>query len=272
MSEGWLAGYLRHVTGRLRAGLSPELRRELEQRDELDRRQLLSSGTAAAEEVALPARQTGDAAWLAARGEDGSGVARASGGTGAGGAAAVKPPGTRYRLAKDEHLAAASPRRLCGGAVRASGENAPGEAAQRAFDGSPTTKWLDFGKEGAWLEYRLPAEQPQAVLAAYALTSANDSPERDPRHVMLEAWDKGGRSLCSACTLPCRRMAGAHAALHTAYGVTAAGRVAAPACRAWMPPCLRAAASERCCCPRPAIAVVGVQAGAPGSCWMSSAA
>lgn len=192
--ESWLRDCLAATTRRLRAALPPEQRAEAERRDARDAQSMADSARqpAAGEAEALPARTTGDAAWLAARGEDGSAVTKQQQQ-----GAAVPPPGTRYRLAKDEGLAAAQPGRLCGGAVRASGENGPSERATSAFDGSPHTKWLEFGgpRGNAWLEYRLPAEQPAVVLASYALTAANDSPERDPRHTVLEAWWEGERAL-----------------------------------------------------------------------------
>lgn len=193
VSEEWLAGYLRATTARLRAALPAEERHELEQRDELDAQSQRGAGSQplSGDQLSLPARQTGDAAWLAARGEGGGAAAAHDGSDAA--VADIPLPGTRYRLAKDQHLQAAHPTRLCGGAARASGENAPSETAAAAFDGSTRTKWLDFGgsRPNAWLEYRLPAERTPVALASYALTSANDSPERDPRHVVLEAWDEG---------------------------------------------------------------------------------
>ncbi len=59
----------------------------------------------------------------------------------------------------------------------------------QAFDGVTSTKWLDFGAAGggtAWLEYRLPPGAPAATVLRYALTSADDAPERDPRDWTLE--------------------------------------------------------------------------------------
>ena len=209
VNESWLVGYLRHLTTRLRAKLAPEERLSLEQRDALDLQHILSSSSSSgsgAVDEALPARTTGDAAWLAQRGEDGrsrgsdapGAVAPGGGEAAAAAAAAAAGPvldessGTRYRLAKDERLREAHPLRLCGGAVRASGENAPSEVGAAAFDGRRDTKWLEFRPRGSWLEYRLPAEQPPVALENYALTAANDFPERDPRHVVLEAYSEGG--------------------------------------------------------------------------------
>lgn len=279
----------------MRAALPPAERQALEARDALEQQDLAAAGRdqlSTEEQQALPARTTGDAAWLAARGEDGSSMQRAKGA-----AVAVPLPGTRYRLAKDEGLAAAQPRRLCGGAVRASGENAPSETATSATDGNPHSKWvrasgllawhfgshtgglagfvllqvptaslspvhqllfptphsfqLDFGgKRGnAWLEYRLPAEQPQHVLDSYALTSANDEPARDPRHVVLEAYCEGelAKRVCalSACEIPPSRCAAfawlllpacllALANSSASYCLDVARAPPVPACRHWM--------------------------------------
>lgn len=64
----------------------------------------------------------------------GSSAPSSSGGGGSGDRGAAELPGTRYRLAKDEGQRAAQQQwgaRVCGGAVRASGENPPGESAVR---------------------------------------------------------------------------------------------------------------------------------------------
>jgi predicted alpha-1,2-mannosidase len=72
-------------------------------------------------------------------------------------------------------------------AVRASGENPPGEVKENVTDGSPESKWLVFD-DTAWLELEL--AQPVAVVH-YALTSANDHAERDPRDWTLQGSDDG---------------------------------------------------------------------------------
>ena len=72
------------------------------------------------------------------------------------------------------------------GAARQPREQAP---RLQAFDGSPGTKWLDFGGSNGgttWLAYALPQAQGPAVLAGYSLTSGNDAPVRDPRDWTLE--------------------------------------------------------------------------------------
>lgn len=152
----------------------------------------------------LPGRTTGSAAWRDARGESGR-VPSCSAGEGREGS----PPagrevegGTSWRRAPDAALASASLpddllaahpsgapplRRLTGGFVRASGEHvAAGETAACAFDGSLSTKWLDFGAGGArWLDYSLPDSHEGVVIRGMRLVSGNDCPERDPCVVVL---------------------------------------------------------------------------------------
>ncbi|MFF9281773.1 GH92 family glycosyl hydrolase [Streptomyces griseosporeus] len=72
--------------------------------------------------------------------------------------------------------------------VRASGENTgAGEVKENLVDGEPSTKWLTFEPTG-WAEFDL--EGPQTV-RAYALTSANDHAERDPRDWTLKGSADG---------------------------------------------------------------------------------
>ncbi|MGW1892799.1 GH92 family glycosyl hydrolase [Streptomyces sp. NPDC002004] len=72
--------------------------------------------------------------------------------------------------------------------LRASGENTgSGEVKENLVDGEPSTKWLTFAPTG-WVEFDLDA--PTKV-AAYALTSANDHDERDPRDWTLQGSSDG---------------------------------------------------------------------------------
>ncbi|MYX75029.1 GH92 family glycosyl hydrolase [Streptomyces sp. SID3915] len=72
--------------------------------------------------------------------------------------------------------------------VRASGENvAGGEVKENLVDVEPATKWLAFASSG-WVEFDL-AEPVR--LAAYALTSANDHGERDPKDWTLKGSTDG---------------------------------------------------------------------------------
>lgn len=72
-------------------------------------------------------------------------------------------------------------------AVTASAENPPGEVAVNLKDGNPSTKWLAFASTG-WAAYQL--SKPAAVVK-YSLTSANDSPTRDPKDFALQGSDDG---------------------------------------------------------------------------------
>ncbi|MEV0842213.1 GH92 family glycosyl hydrolase [Actinocatenispora sera] len=69
----------------------------------------------------------------------------------------------------------------------ASGENPPNEIAANLLDADPSTKWLAFTAT-AWAEVQL--SEPIAVVA-YALTSANDHAERDPKNWTLQGSTDG---------------------------------------------------------------------------------
>ncbi|MFF7447927.1 MULTISPECIES: GH92 family glycosyl hydrolase [unclassified Streptomyces] len=72
--------------------------------------------------------------------------------------------------------------------VRASAENTGGgEVKENLTDGEPGTKWLAFETTG-WVEFDL--DKPVKV-ATYALTSANDHAERDPRDWTLKGSADG---------------------------------------------------------------------------------
>ncbi|AZQ40753.1 glycoside hydrolase family 92 protein [Streptomyces cyaneochromogenes] len=72
--------------------------------------------------------------------------------------------------------------------VRANGENTGGgEVKENLVDGEPSSKWLVFEATG-WVEFDL--DKP-ARIAKYALTSANDYAERDPRDWTLKASTDG---------------------------------------------------------------------------------
>ncbi len=72
-------------------------------------------------------------------------------------------------------------------AVTASAENAPNEIAANLLDGDSSSKWLAFSPTG-WVRYEL--AEPVAV-RRYALTAANDSPERDPFTWALQGSQDG---------------------------------------------------------------------------------
>ncbi|MFE7270108.1 GH92 family glycosyl hydrolase [Streptomyces sp. NPDC057623] len=72
--------------------------------------------------------------------------------------------------------------------VRASGENSGGgEVKENLADGEPSSKWLVFAPTG-WAEFDL--DKPERV-TKYALTSANDYAERDPRDWTLQGSTDG---------------------------------------------------------------------------------
>ena len=71
--------------------------------------------------------------------------------------------------------------------VTASAENLPNEGAANAADGDSSTKWLAFASTG-WVQYQL--DSPQTV-AVYTLTSANDSPGRDPKAWVFQGSNDG---------------------------------------------------------------------------------
>ncbi len=72
-------------------------------------------------------------------------------------------------------------------AVTASAENAPNESAAKAADEDPSTKWLTFAATG-WLRYQLSED---VTVRKYALTSANDFPDRDPKDFALQGSADG---------------------------------------------------------------------------------
>ena len=70
-------------------------------------------------------------------------------------------------------------------AVTARGDNPPNETKEKAFDGNSSTKWVDLvvpnGSTGfSWIQYVYPGIETRYV-NQYAITSAADFPERDPR-------------------------------------------------------------------------------------------
>jgi hypothetical protein len=68
--------------------------------------------------------------------------------------------------------------------ITARGDNPPYQSKENAFDGDPATKWLDpivpnGSTNFSWIQYVYPNNATR-VAAQYALTSADDAPERDP--------------------------------------------------------------------------------------------
>lgn len=84
------------------------------------------------------------------------------------------------------------------GTITGQGENPPNEIMTCAFDGSSSTKWLDFANadtvnRSSWIQYQYAPGQSYAV-SQYAITTANDAPERDPKTWRLLASNDGGSS------------------------------------------------------------------------------
>jgi YVTN family beta-propeller protein len=71
--------------------------------------------------------------------------------------------------------------------VTTSSENPPNEVGANLKDHDPSTKWLAHDPTG-WVTYQL--AKPKAVVQ-YSLTSANDSPGRDPKDFTLQGSNDG---------------------------------------------------------------------------------
>ena len=82
------------------------------------------------------------------------------------------------------------------GLITARGENPPNETKDKAFDNNVNTKWLDFvvpdgSTNFSWIQLAYSGEETH-VVNQYALTSANDAPERDPQDWRIYGVDGGG--------------------------------------------------------------------------------
>jgi len=76
-----------------------------------------------------------------------------------------------------------------GSIILAKGENLPNEGAENAFDNISQTKWLDFSSN-SWIQFQF-SENKAFIISEYTITSANDSPERDPADWILKASNDG---------------------------------------------------------------------------------
>jgi predicted alpha-1,2-mannosidase len=72
--------------------------------------------------------------------------------------------------------------------VSANAENPPNETAAKAVDGDENSKWLAFTSTG-WLRVNFASG---VTVKRYALTSANDFPERDPRDWQVQGSNDNG--------------------------------------------------------------------------------
>ena len=72
-------------------------------------------------------------------------------------------------------------------AITASAENPPNEVAANVGDGDLTTKWLAFAATG-WVQVQL---TKAIAVVSYAVSAANDAPERDPKAWTLDGSQDG---------------------------------------------------------------------------------
>ncbi len=82
------------------------------------------------------------------------------------------------------------------GIITAQGDNPPGETSVNAFDNTTATKWLDFASaysstRSSWIQYQYSGGL-QCIVSQYTVSSANDSPARDPANWRLLASNDGG--------------------------------------------------------------------------------
>ncbi len=71
--------------------------------------------------------------------------------------------------------------------VEANGENPPNEIADNLPDENPYSKWLSFTPTG-WVTY---ATDEPVTVKQYAMTSANDAPDRDPKDWTFQGSNDG---------------------------------------------------------------------------------
>ncbi len=76
-----------------------------------------------------------------------------------------------------------------GSATSSNTDSPPSETVAQAFDGNVNTKWLTFSNAG-WIRYTFGGGASWNI-TSYAVTSANDAPERDPRNWTLEGSNNG---------------------------------------------------------------------------------
>ncbi|TAG09387.1 MAG: hypothetical protein EAZ42_07145, partial [Verrucomicrobia bacterium] len=80
--------------------------------------------------------------------------------------------------------------RATGGSATSNNTDSPtNETVAQAFDGNVNTKWLTFSNAG-WIRYTFGGGASWNI-TSYAVTSANDAPERDPRNWTLEGSNNG---------------------------------------------------------------------------------
>lgn len=94
-----------------------------------------------------------------------------------------------------------------GGTVSASGEGFPNEHYPNCVDNA-LSKWC-IKTPTAWVQYQFPAERREAI-AAYAITTANDAPQRDPRDWRLLGSNDAGANWTEVDTRKDEKWGGRH--------------------------------------------------------------
>ncbi len=99
----------------------------------------------------------------------------------------------QYHFAVTAPIAGGSTNQGFTGIVTARGENPPNEGRDKAFDGFTGTKWLDFVVPNgttnfSWIQLLFTGTETH-VVNQYAITSANDAQERDPKDWRLYGVD-----------------------------------------------------------------------------------
>ncbi|TAG09590.1 MAG: hypothetical protein EAZ42_06495 [Verrucomicrobia bacterium] len=80
--------------------------------------------------------------------------------------------------------------RATGGSATSNNTDSPNnEAVAQVFDSNVNTKWLTFSNAG-WIRYAF-GSGASWTITSYAVTSANDAPERDPRNWTLQGSNNG---------------------------------------------------------------------------------
>ena len=74
------------------------------------------------------------------------------------------------------------------GIITARGGSPGNEVPDKAFDNLTSTKWYNYNTSGViWIQYQF-CNGASYAINSYSLTSANDSPLRDPKTVSLSGF------------------------------------------------------------------------------------
>jgi NedA-like, galactose-binding domain len=89
-----------------------------------------------------------------------------------------------------QNVCGAPPNLAQGGTVAASNPGVSPEDMAKAFDGDSLTKWFAGGVTTPWIAYTF-ANNASHTVTSYAVTSANDAPDRDPTGWQLQGSNVG---------------------------------------------------------------------------------